>query len=35
MKELNKTSDEIDVMIEELEEREEMKNNCAIQFNRG
>lgn len=32
MKELNNTSNEIDVMIEELEEREEMKT-CGFQFN--
>lgn len=32
MKELNNTSNEIDVMIEELEEREEMKI-CGFQFN--
>lgn len=31
MKELNNTSNEIDIMIEELEEREEMKT-CGIQF---
>lgn len=33
MKELNNASNEIDAMIEELEEREEMKNNCIIQVN--
>ena len=32
MKELNSTSEEIDVMIEELEDREEMKT-CGFQWN--
>lgn len=32
MKELNSTSEEIDVMIEELEDREEMKT-CGLQWN--
>lgn len=37
MQELNSTFEEqeIDLMIEELEEREEMKNSCMFQFNFG